>query len=1017
MKKRHVPLCLLLSLNLLVFGYTQAYSQKKSKIWSSYVKDYQKHQPSLLPDFSYAGYHHGEIAVPQVKDKVFNVCDYGAVANDLKSDRVAVEKAIKAAEAHGSGIVYFPAGRFLLHEEGETNAPIVIHSGRIVLKGAGAGINGTELFMKEPLRAPNPKEKWTSPSLFSFSGRAFAPILTDVTADASVGSFSVEVNDSQRLKPGDYVCLRLCNNARTVIERELSPYKIEDDWTNLIIDGVQINDYHQIVSVQPHKVTFKEPLLRAVRKDENWQIQAYPHIAEVGVEDIAFIGNWKEKFIHHKDDVHDGGWKFIEFKNVTNSWIRRCRFTDMSEMATITTSANVSVYDCVITGNTGHNAVHSQGSTRVFLGGIKDTPSQWHSVGVTKNTYGTVIWRVSTQASSCFESHASQPRFTLFDACQGGFMQGRAGGAIFNNPNHLEGLVLWNYQMLNQGTKNFKFWADNTRYFRFMPPIIVGFQNADQTFDEKQVAYLECLGHQVNPESLYEAQLALRLGAVPEWLVQLKKQVQHDSFAGNLPNTNEVSVKDASQLCVAVEQYKSGDLILLEDGDYKDLKLIVRRSGSSSNPFIIKAQHPGKVRFTGDVKVELRGNYVTLDGISFVEGARNPKQWKSHGPGLVAIYGDHVEVSNCLFQDFDEANSAYITTSLDDQDRVPQYAYIHHCAFIGKRTLDQVINLNNKRKKELTGDPGLPMYHRIQYCYFSNPKKKGNAGGAIRVGYWRKDLGRCLVSDNLFERQDSEAEIITSKSQENVYYNNTFLNCQGTMNLRHGDHQVLLNNFFIGTDKKHEYGGMFIWGSNHLIACNFFFLPTTLKSRGNSALYLNCGPKASEHALAYDNAILNNTFIGTAGTDINLAALYERRVADFGKDSVLLPYDNRFVGNRFFSENAKTQPLLYDPQGVADKQFWLENYYNGMETGLDNVLDGLTRDNRATLRYDDSKVYVEDLPFPDVQTIQTYLPYRHIEGIELDFLDIVKNGTALSPLTRTNVGPDWCRGLLRAYDE
>lgn len=62
------------------------------------------------------------------------------------------------------------------------------------------------------------------------------------------------------------------------------------------------------------------------------------------------------------------------------------------------------------------------------------------------------------------------------------------------------------------------------------------------------------------------------------------------------------------------------------------------------------------------------------------------------------------------------------------------------------------------------------MYHRIDHRFFSNPKKPGNAGGGIRIGYYRKDTGRCIVDSYLFMRQDSEPEIVTSKPQENVYY-------------------------------------------------------------------------------------------------------------------------------------------------------------------------------------------------------------------------------------------------------
>ena len=55
-----------------------------------------------------------------------------------------------------------------------------------------------------------------------------------------------------------------------------------------------------------------------------------------------------------------------------------------------------------------------------------------------------------------------------------------------------------------------------------MPPIIVGFHGEPTQFDQSQVRLDYSNGTPVNPESLYEAQLMLRLGAVPTWLNELK---------------------------------------------------------------------------------------------------------------------------------------------------------------------------------------------------------------------------------------------------------------------------------------------------------------------------------------------------------------------------------------------------------------------------------------------------------------------------------------------------------------
>ncbi len=503
-------------------------SKNVSQTWLDFEQAQKSGGTSIIPDFSYAGYHYGEKAVPKVKAQIFDVTDFGAVANDDKSDREAFIKAIAAATKNNGGIIYFPKGRFHLRDKNDQNQSIVISSSNIVLRGEGVGKNGTELFMEYANPTTDPKKMWGSPSLIHFKASGSKSKITDVVADAKQGSFSVEVATVGGMKVGQWVCLEVRNNDREFIAEELKPYHVEERWTDLTKKGNNIYEYHLITAIEGNTITFKAPLMRGVEKKWGWAIYQFPHLEEVGVENIAFHGNFQEEFVHHKDDIHDGGWSILSMTNLVNSWLTNCTFTNVSNAATIGNSANVSAYNCQILGLTGHAAIKSQGSTRVFLGNIDDQPSQWHSTGVSKPAMGTVIWRVKTSANSCFESHASQPRHTLFDASQGGFMRGRAGGADSNNPNHLGGLLFWNYNQTNEGTDNFDFWATDTKYWRFVMPLFVGFHSKSgkpTNFVEDQVLLNESHGTPVYPESLYEAQLELRLGKIPRWLKDIKKDL------------------------------------------------------------------------------------------------------------------------------------------------------------------------------------------------------------------------------------------------------------------------------------------------------------------------------------------------------------------------------------------------------------------------------------------------------------------------------------------------------------
>ena len=278
----------------------------------------------------------------------------------------------------------------------------------------------------------------------------------------------------------------------------------------------------------------------------DWKLRKYSYYENVGVEDLTFVGHAVDDFIHHRSWIDDGAYKPIAFMRVVNSWMRRVNFESVSEAASIISSANFSAYKINITGNRGHSAIRSQGSSRVFIGAVRDctdgpladqypafqaNAGQYHACGVSKPSMGAVIWRVTWGDDACFESHATQPRATLFDNCRGGLVRYHAGGAENEAPNHLADLTLWNLYVTGTTDEkgenfasDFKWWDAGNIWWKICPPIVVGTHGNAVTFskEEGQVTYEESTGAKVTPESLYEAQLQKRLGYVPAWLNALK---------------------------------------------------------------------------------------------------------------------------------------------------------------------------------------------------------------------------------------------------------------------------------------------------------------------------------------------------------------------------------------------------------------------------------------------------------------------------------------------------------------
>lgn len=532
-------------------------------------------EDNLLLDFSYAGYKHGEESAPDGKAWGFkeeNIRNYMTEGSDYARD--ALNKILEKYDLNKSSgnsnakvLIYFPEGDYILHNNSDntkdpdkttgdkdelgnnTSHSIDIFGGNVIIKGAGR--DKTRLIMETP-NLPNSNAMYSSPVMISIRRNAWLPgdgevgKNSDVVADAKKGTYSIEVANPEIFSVGEYVCLYLHDKNPELVAKELLPYQWESTMTNIAETGVQVEDYHMITAKDGKKITFKEPIMHEVEAKYDWILKKYYYYENVGIEDLTFVGNAKADFGHHDDWEDDGAYKPLNFMRLVNSWVRRVDFENISEAASIISSANVSVYDVNILGNRGHAAIRSQGSSRVFIGKVTDRTTgpladspytvtegagQYHACGVSKPSMGAVIWNVYWGDDACFEAHATQPRATLIDMCKGGFVQSRQGGDADQVPNHLNDLTIWNMYSTNtklNGNGNlpangeFDWWRDGWKYWKILPPVIVGFHGEPVNFVDSQVKLDENNGVKVLPESLYEAQLEKRLGHVPAWLLELK---------------------------------------------------------------------------------------------------------------------------------------------------------------------------------------------------------------------------------------------------------------------------------------------------------------------------------------------------------------------------------------------------------------------------------------------------------------------------------------------------------------
>tara|TARA_B100000809_G_C15136004_1_gene530584 strand:+ start:2347 stop:3906 length:1560 start_codon:yes stop_codon:yes gene_type:complete len=499
---------------------------QRSPTWDNFVEAKKKGKEAILPDFSYAGYKNSEEEIPTVNYKVFDVTKFGADGTDNKSDKKAIQKTIAAAKKNKEGIVYFPKGKYYINTKKDDQKPIIIKSSKIVFRGEGDGEDGSILFFENDLPPKDPKKMYTCPMAIQTSAGGADRLLTEVTSNSKRETFKITVKDPSKLKKGNWVILKVINNDKNLIAYDTAPLEVEEAWKTIINKGVQVNERHQIASIKGKVITFKEPIHYDIKKKHGWKIYSYAHSEGLGFENIRFEANWKKEFKHHRSAEDDSGWGILKISRAVNSWVRNCTFKNVTNAVGFSQAAYSTALNIKIEGSIGHSAVDTGGgSTGILIANVIDNAGMHHAVGVGGgSTSATVIWRSKYPAHTSFESHASQPRCTLFDNVEGGFFAGRAGGARQNLPNHGRYLVLWNYKQIGEGTQDFRFVATDSWYWRIVPPIIVGFHGAGTTFNKDEVQIAESIGTPVQPESLFEEQLKLRLGTLPNWIKESKKQ-------------------------------------------------------------------------------------------------------------------------------------------------------------------------------------------------------------------------------------------------------------------------------------------------------------------------------------------------------------------------------------------------------------------------------------------------------------------------------------------------------------
>ena len=364
------------------------------------------------------------------------------------------------------------------------------------------------------------------------------------------------------------------------------------------------------------------------------------------------------------------------------------------------------------------------------------------------------------------------------------------------------------------------------------------------------------------------------------------------------------TVSTVGGLQMALDNATSGTIITIENGTYTNADLDIEATGTATNPIIIQAETPGGVIFEDNCRIKMGGAYITLTGVVFT-GTYSLSD--SGADSYVISFNSGSDCDNCTVTQIqiDDYNPS---STNDDLRWIRVYGQdneISYNTFINKTSIGSM--LFNQREN------GIEDRMKIHHNYFAFRNQVGVADSAndidvMRIGDSSQSLSNSSseVYDNYFyEVNGGEPEVISNKSSNNQYYNNTFQNYLGSLSLRHGNDCKIYNNFFLnpGQDESYFNGGIRVEGERHMVYNNYIQGTNGTKQNSSSkagslgAINVSAGQSENNFVLngygqVIDAIIVNNTIVDC---DQGL-----RVGPDSGGDNQNLAPDSIIVANNLF---------------------------------------------------------------------------------------------------------------------
>ncbi|MDF7806560.1 chondroitinase-B domain-containing protein [Pontiellaceae bacterium B12219] len=395
-----------------------------------------------------------------------------------------------------------------------------------------------------------------------------------------------------------------------------------------------------------------------------------------------------------------------------------------------------------------------------------------------------------------------------------------------------------------------------------------------------------------------------------------------------LSRAAEYLVADDDEFDNALEMVQPGDSIVWQDGTYDDLDTLrfePLTNGTALAPITFRAQTPGGVTFRGTTRLGIGGHHLIISGFRFDnstyefpddEGSGWVIQTRAHSD--ITRHAYNCRVTDCAIVNYDNpldtGNSKWVqwygATNRFDNNFVS-----------GKRTGGATFIVELNEGAQFDDDV---VAHVIEQNVFADRPLhpdglSANEQETLRIGTSSMSIqnARITVQSNFFYRCSGEAEIISNKSAENSYLYNTFVECVGSLTLRHGRGCLVEGNVFFGGNVPNS-GGIRISNQDHTVINNYMqdLAGTTYQAAmGIMAGTIWAGPGSTSPDESGGYVQVKNCIIAQ-NTIIDSQESVVWGVGLGGDGRTTEPADNTFAANLIESSSAPLFTFTDTPTGT-----------------------------------------------------------------------------------------------------